>query len=107
MLYNGRRFEQALVQEIKFADRYGDGGGAMLLLDVDHFKAVNDRFGHKIGDDLLKTVAATLRGRMRDTDVLGRLGIQPHSPQRFRLADGSTIERDPGWRHSTMGESQG
>jgi len=74
MLYNGRRFEQALVQEIKFADRYGDGGGAMLLLDVDHFKAVNDRFGHKIGDDLLKTVAATLRGRMRDTDVLGRLG---------------------------------
>jgi diguanylate cyclase (GGDEF)-like protein/PAS domain S-box-containing protein len=74
MLYNGRRFEQALVQEIKCSARYGDGGGAVLLLDVDHFKAVNDRFGHKTGNDLLKTVAATLRGRMRETDVLARLG---------------------------------
>jgi diguanylate cyclase (GGDEF)-like protein/PAS domain S-box-containing protein len=74
MLYNGRRFEQALMQEIKCSARYGDGGGAVLLLDVDHFKAVNDRFGHKTGDDLLKAVAATLRSRMRETDVLARLG---------------------------------
>ena len=74
MLYNGRRFEQALVQELKCSARYGDGGGAVLLLDVDHFKAVNDRFGHKAGDDLLKAVATTLRGRMRETDVLARLG---------------------------------
>jgi diguanylate cyclase (GGDEF)-like protein/PAS domain S-box-containing protein len=74
MLYNGRRFEEALVQELKCSARYGDGGGAVLLLDVDHFKAVNDRFGHKIGDDLLKAVAATLRGRMRETDLLARLG---------------------------------
>jgi diguanylate cyclase (GGDEF)-like protein/PAS domain S-box-containing protein len=74
MLYNGRRFEQALVQEIKCSARYGDGGGAVLLLDVDHFKAVNDRFGHKTGDDLLRNVAATLRSRMRETDVLARLG---------------------------------
>jgi PAS domain S-box-containing protein len=74
MLYNGRRFEEALVQELKCSARYGDGGGAVLLLDVDHFKAVNDRFGHKTGDDLLKAVAATLRGRMRETDVLARLG---------------------------------
>jgi diguanylate cyclase (GGDEF)-like protein len=62
------------MQEIKCSARYGDGGGAVLLLDVDHFKAVNDRFGHKTGDDLLKAVAATLRGRMRETDVLARLG---------------------------------
>jgi len=74
MLCNGRRFQQALAQEIKCSARYGDGGGAMLLLDVDHFKGVNDRFGHHTGDELLKTVAATLRGRMRETDVLGRLG---------------------------------
>lgn len=72
-LFNGRRFEQALVQETKSAARYG-GGGAVLLLDLDHFKAVNDRFGHKAGDDLLKTVAAELRSRVRDTDVLARLG---------------------------------
>ena len=72
-LFNGRRFEQALTQETKAAARYG-GGGAVLLLDLDHFKAVNDQFGHKAGDDLLKTVAAALRGRMRETDVLARLG---------------------------------
>ncbi len=72
-LFNGRRFEQALAQETKSAARYG-GGGAVLLLDLDHFKAVNDQFGHRAGDDLLKTVAAALRSRTRDTDVLARLG---------------------------------
>jgi len=72
-LFNPRRFEEALTQEIKSAARYG-GGGAVLLLDLDHFKDVNDRFGHKAGDDLLKTVAAALRARIRDTDVLARLG---------------------------------
>jgi diguanylate cyclase (GGDEF)-like protein len=72
-LFNGRRFEQALAQETKSAARYG-GGGAVLLVDLDHFKAVNDQFGHKAGDDLLKTVAAALRGRIRETDVLARLG---------------------------------
>ena len=72
-LFNGRRFEEALAQEMKSAARYG-GGGAALLIDLDHFKDVNDRFGHKAGDDLLKTVAAALRGRTRETDVLARLG---------------------------------
>ena len=72
-LFNGRRFEEALAQETKSATRYG-GGGAVLLLDLDHFKNVNDRFGHKAGDDLLKTVAVALRGRIRETDVLARLG---------------------------------
>ena len=72
-LVNGRRFQQALAQEIKLASRYG-GGGAVLLLDLDHFKDVNDEFGHKAGDDLLKTVAMELRGRIRSTDILARLG---------------------------------
>jgi diguanylate cyclase (GGDEF)-like protein/PAS domain S-box-containing protein len=72
-LFNGRRFEQALAQETNSAKRYG-GGGAVLLLDLDHFKEVNDQFGHKAGDDLLKTVASELRSRVRETDVLARLG---------------------------------
>jgi diguanylate cyclase (GGDEF)-like protein/PAS domain S-box-containing protein len=72
-LFNGRHFEAALAQETKSAARYG-GGGAVLLLDLDHFKAVNDQFGHKAGDDLLRTVAAALRSRLRGTDVLARLG---------------------------------
>jgi diguanylate cyclase (GGDEF)-like protein/PAS domain S-box-containing protein len=72
-LFNGRHFEQALAQETKSAARYG-GGGAVLLIDLDHFKAVNDQFGHRAGDDLLKAVAASLRERIRETDVLARLG---------------------------------
>ena len=72
-LFNGRHFEQSLAQETKSAARYG-GGGAVLLVDLDHFKAVNDQFGHKAGDDLLKTVATALRARIRETDVLARLG---------------------------------
>jgi diguanylate cyclase (GGDEF)-like protein/PAS domain S-box-containing protein len=94
-LFNGRRFEQALAQEIKSSARY-DGGGAVLLLDLDHFKAVNDQFGHKAGDDLLKTVAAALRSRIRETDFLARLGgdefgiilPQVDAPQAEVVADG-------------------
>jgi diguanylate cyclase (GGDEF)-like protein/PAS domain S-box-containing protein len=72
-LFNARHFEEALTQETKLAARYGHGG-AVLLLDLDHFKQVNDRFGHHAGDDLLKVVAVALQGRVRDTDVLARLG---------------------------------
>jgi predicted signal transduction protein with EAL and GGDEF domain len=63
-LFNGRRFEQALAQETTVAARYG-GGGAVLVLDLDHFKAVNDKLGHRAGDDLLRTVAAELRSQIR------------------------------------------
>jgi diguanylate cyclase (GGDEF)-like protein/PAS domain S-box-containing protein len=72
-LLNGRHFQQALTHEVKVASRYG-GGGAVLLIDLDNFKDVNDQFGHKAGDDLLKTVATELRARIRSTDILARLG---------------------------------
>jgi len=72
-LFNRRRFEQSLAQETRSAARYG-GGGAVLLVDLDRFKDVNDRFGHNAGDELLKTVAAALRTRIRETDILARLG---------------------------------
>jgi diguanylate cyclase (GGDEF)-like protein len=72
-LFNARRFQEALAQEAKSAARYRCGG-AVLLLDLDHFKEVNDRRGHQAGDDLLKMVAVALQSRARDTDVLARLG---------------------------------
>jgi len=72
-LFNAHHFQEALAQETRSAARYGSGG-AVLLLDLDHFKEVNDQFGHRAGDDLLKAVAAALQGRARDTDVLARLG---------------------------------
>jgi diguanylate cyclase (GGDEF)-like protein/PAS domain S-box-containing protein len=72
-LSNRRRFEQELAQEVERAARYG-AAGAVLLIDLDNFKEVNDRFGHMAGDDLLKGVAGLLRHRMRHTDTLARVG---------------------------------
>ena len=45
-----------------------------MVLDVDHFKSVNDRWGHEAGDTVLRHVCATLQQRLRGTDLLGRLG---------------------------------
>ncbi|NIZ91425.1 diguanylate cyclase, partial [Kineococcus rubinsiae] len=55
-------------------ERLGGGSLAALMVDVDHFKAVNDRFGHATGDEVLAAVAGRLRHAARDGDVLGRYG---------------------------------
>jgi diguanylate cyclase (GGDEF)-like protein/PAS domain S-box-containing protein len=72
-LFNRRRFEQELTQEVQRAARYSLGG-AVLMIDLDNFKDINDAFGHKAGDDLLKSVAGALRHRIRETDILARVG---------------------------------
>jgi diguanylate cyclase (GGDEF)-like protein/PAS domain S-box-containing protein len=72
-LHNRRHFEQKLAQEVERAARYGSTG-AVLLIDVDNFKMVNDTFGHLAGDDLLKGIAGLLKDRMRHTDILARVG---------------------------------
>ncbi len=72
-LYNRRHFEQELAREVDRAARYGSPG-AVLLIDVDNFKTVNDTFGHMAGDDLLKGIAGLLKHRMRHTDILARVG---------------------------------
>lgn len=57
------------------AEHARDGAdAALLMLDVDHFKAVNDRFGHGVGDEVLKGVADACRTTLRPGDVFGRLG---------------------------------
>jgi diguanylate cyclase (GGDEF)-like protein len=49
-------------------------GGALLVIDVDHFKQINDSYGHDCGDDALRLVASTIRNTLRSGDLMGRLG---------------------------------
>lgn len=51
-----------------------DDSHSVLMIDLDHFKLVNDRFGHDVGDQVLKKVSSTLLGSIRGNDVIGRLG---------------------------------
>lgn len=64
---------QALAQQVAVACRSGQAL-TVLMLDIDHFKQVNDEFGHQAGDTALKHVAHTLRSRFRRQDLLGRFG---------------------------------
>ncbi|HXE46151.1 MAG TPA: GGDEF domain-containing protein [Conexibacter sp.] len=72
-LPNRRRFEQELARQLAHVRRYGPEG-ALLVLDLDCFKPVNDSLGHAAGDRLLTRVAAVLRERLRATDLIARLG---------------------------------
>jgi diguanylate cyclase (GGDEF)-like protein/PAS domain S-box-containing protein len=93
-LFNRRRFEQELARELAAARRYATGG-AVLALDLDNFKYVNDTLGHSAGDELIATVAETLSARMRRTDIVARLGgdefalVLPHvdEAQALRVAE--------------------
>jgi diguanylate cyclase len=58
----------------KFSDSPEQGRGALLILDVDHFKRVNDRFGHETGDEALKLIADTIKANVRELDLVARLG---------------------------------
>ena len=70
---NQRAFLEALDHEIERAARYGHCV-ALLTIDVDYFKRINDNHGHLMGDDVLRQIGACLRQTARDTDVAGRPG---------------------------------
>jgi diguanylate cyclase (GGDEF)-like protein/putative nucleotidyltransferase with HDIG domain len=70
---NRRGFEERAVAEIGAATRRA-GQGTVLVLDIDHFKPVNDRFGHAAGDELLRWVVSTIKATVRPNDAIGRIG---------------------------------
>jgi diguanylate cyclase (GGDEF)-like protein len=72
-ILNRRAFFSNAGQEIDRSERYG-GPVSMLMIDLDHFKRINDTFGHAIGDRALKLAAVAMTGCLRDLDILGRLG---------------------------------
>jgi diguanylate cyclase (GGDEF)-like protein/PAS domain S-box-containing protein len=106
-LFNRRRFLEELAREVAVAHRTGTPG-AVLMLDLDRFKEVNDSLGHMAGDMLLTRVAKSLRRRLRATDTLARLGgdefavalpgCPPHVARRIAselgacVAEGATIQ---------------
>jgi len=70
---NRRGFEHELVRAIAYIKRYR-ASGALIVLDVDRLKPINDAFGHAAGDQVLKAITAVLTRQVRASDVVGRLG---------------------------------
>ena len=90
-LFNRRRFHEELVRQVATHRRYGRTS-MLLLIDLDGFKLINDTLGHATGDKLLQVIGIALRDRLRDSDVIGRLGgdefgvLLPDATERDALA---------------------
>jgi diguanylate cyclase (GGDEF)-like protein len=72
-VFNLRYFDRALEAEMKRSQRYSNNFG-LLYIDADHFKAVNDQWGHGVGDKVLKHLALVLRAGVRNIDTVARIG---------------------------------
>ncbi len=72
--YNRRFLEEFLGKMIVPEERRKGQSISILMIDLDHFKQVNDAFGHQVGDEVLKAIATTLHRSLKDTDVLARYG---------------------------------
>ena len=72
-LANRRGFDEALTRTLGEALRHGETG-VVVMIDLDHFKTINDRHGHAAGDEALRQVAEVLKGNVRISDTAARLG---------------------------------
>ena len=72
-VYNYGTFVDHLRSEVRRAERYG-GEVTLVMLDLDHFKRFNDTYGHQAGNELLRSLGATLRGLLRGADIVARYG---------------------------------
>jgi diguanylate cyclase (GGDEF)-like protein len=72
-LANRRHFLELAEHEVAHAKRYG-GALSVAMLDLDHFKKINDTYGHQVGDLVLKELARICQRMLREVDVVGRLG---------------------------------
>lgn len=86
-IWNRRKFDQEFLSECARVKRYPKQEQSCLaIVDIDHFKRVNDRFGHARGDETIRNVAQCLRNELRESDFISRIGgeefaiIMPHTP---------------------------
>lgn len=90
-IYNRRHFMEVAARELSRATRY-ERPIAMLFLDADHFKDINDTYGHFVGDRALCTLAEACQKQLRDVDIFGRIGgeefalLLPETPEEEALA---------------------
>ena len=119
-LINRRRFHSELEQLVSLNQRYG-GQGAVLVLDIDDFKRVNDALGHHAGDMVIRRVADLLRERVRTTDIVARLSgdefaiLMPHVDEegavqlaedlRSAIAERAALDGQPGAVTASIGIS--
>jgi diguanylate cyclase len=111
-LLNRRHWEELAAAEYQRCRRH-QRVATLLMIDIDHFKSINDRFGHPCGDEAIKTVASLLRSSLRGQDVPGRYGgeefgvILPETDLESgwaiaervrRLVESSVLEREKGVR---------
>lgn len=94
-VFNRRHFMERAEIELSRATRYG-GDLAILMMDIDLFKQINDRYGHKVGDNVLKKLAEVCFVTLRTVDIFGRLGGEEFAillPQTDRVAAAQVAER--------------
>ncbi|MFT4808726.1 MAG: diguanylate cyclase [Paraglaciecola sp.] len=77
-LYNRRFWEEQFVMEYK-RDKRSESPSALIMLDIDNFKKVNDTYGHPAGDEVIKTLAGIIKKATRETDIAGRYGGEEFS----------------------------
>ena len=77
-LFNRGHWEENLIQEFKRLQRY-QHKSTLLMCDIDHFKRVNDTYGHAAGDVVIQAIAEAVRGNLRNTDIAGRYGGEEYA----------------------------
>ena len=97
-LYNRRFFSELVNMELDVASRYAFSS-SLLLIDLDHFKRVNDTYGHMAGDEVIRIISNVIRRNVRRTDVVGRLGGEefiiflPHTKLEGALVAADRVRR--------------
>jgi len=91
-IYNRRGFERELERSIAYIRRY-KASGALIVLDVDRLKPINDAFGHAAGDIVLKGVVAVLMHHVRSSDIVGRLGGDEFGLLLWNLSEADALRK--------------